>query len=120
MRDELDRMILSYFEAQVKGIPQRPFPSFQQEAASLGEARVMPRFRKTGRHPVILKPAALPLRLAGAVAIAVICIFLAPRRTSSPVARGAEALMGNTEFHARIFSAAAEVTLQTGKSLRKE
>ncbi len=120
MRDELDRMILSYFEAQVKGIPPRPLPSFQEEAAILGETHLAMRRMKTGRLPAVSMHAAQALRLAGAVAIAAICVFLAPRNTIGPVARGVEALMENEEFRSTLFSATTEIALRTGKSLRKE
>ncbi len=120
MRDELDRVIFSYFEAQVKGIPACPLPALQQEATDLGEARDMPRFQKAGRHSAISMRAALALRLAGAAAIAATCIVLAPRRTASPVARGVEVILGDTGIRSTLFSAAEAVTLQTGRSLRKE
>ena len=118
MRDELDRMIMSYFDAQVDGIPPRALPSLRQEAANLGEARVTPRLRRTGRLPAISTPPAL--RLAGAVAIAAICVFAAPPRTASLVARGVQVLIEDTELRTTLFSATAEITHQTGKFLRKE
>lgn len=120
MRDELDRAISDYFEAQETGVPLQPLPPFLQEATGGEGVRVPLRRQEDDRHPAFFTLAALPLKLAGAAAIAAICVVAAPPKTASLVARGVQVLIEDTEFRATLFSATMEITLALGKTVSKE